>query len=428
MKRIGVSILLVATLLVSALPNANAVITPGSKCSKAGVKQTYKGKVYTCIKLGKKLYWNNGVKVTSPKPTPTPTKSSDNSIEQSPSKLELQLNYNRRDPYYKGWNITIEKRTKANKVSKTNINNYQFDNVGQFGAVSNFVVEDLSGFTSLSIKVRHTNWESLYIEPEHSIDLSQLRKSKLEIWIKQSDPETYLQIPYVPILKSSNRQLVNQLDTTQDSQIKPIYLVPSDSEDKKRDTNGTIANLLDQGNSMLQRYLNRTLRIDTYNNFYDIQFFRSKYTSKEIWDAKSSDLQLLFTELNIQSSATFPRVNYILFVEMPQFYGACGRGNIPGSISIVAIGEELTNDGFTTCVSGPTKDEFSHGVQSWVHEIFHNFGVNHNTDPCDLMAGDDGKGNLCNSPFNIDASRTKYVGASIFGVNILTLKVWASEP
>jgi hypothetical protein len=79
-------------------------------------------------------------------------------------------------------------------------------------------------------------------------------------------------------------------------------------------------------------------------------------------------------------------------------------------------------------VSGPTKDEFSHGVKTWVHETFHNFGVNHNTDPCDLMAGDDGKGNICNGPFNIDASRTKYVGASIFGVNILTLKVWALEP
>lgn len=61
MRRIGVSILLAVTLLGSALPSANAVVTPGSKCSKAGAKQTYKGKIYTCIKLGKKLYWNNGI-------------------------------------------------------------------------------------------------------------------------------------------------------------------------------------------------------------------------------------------------------------------------------------------------------------------------------------------------------------------------------
>lgn len=60
MKRIVISLLLAVALLGSSLPSANAVVTPGSKCSKAGVKQTYKSKVYTCIKLGNKLYWNNG--------------------------------------------------------------------------------------------------------------------------------------------------------------------------------------------------------------------------------------------------------------------------------------------------------------------------------------------------------------------------------
>jgi hypothetical protein len=61
MKRMLISIVLAATLGVSVLPNANAVVTPGSKCSKVGIKQTYQGKIYTCIKLGKKLYWNNGI-------------------------------------------------------------------------------------------------------------------------------------------------------------------------------------------------------------------------------------------------------------------------------------------------------------------------------------------------------------------------------
>jgi hypothetical protein len=75
MKRIGVSVLLAITLLASALPSASAVVTPGSKCSKAGFKQTYKNKVYTCIKLGNKLYWNNGVQRTVVKPSvqPSPT-------------------------------------------------------------------------------------------------------------------------------------------------------------------------------------------------------------------------------------------------------------------------------------------------------------------------------------------------------------------
>jgi hypothetical protein len=61
MKLIRVSILLTGTLVLGALPTANAAITPGSKCSKAGLKQTHKSKIYTCIKLGSNLYWNNGV-------------------------------------------------------------------------------------------------------------------------------------------------------------------------------------------------------------------------------------------------------------------------------------------------------------------------------------------------------------------------------
>ena len=61
MKRGRMTILLAISLALSSAPVSNAVVTPGSKCSKSGVKQTYKGKIYTCIKLGSKLYWNNGV-------------------------------------------------------------------------------------------------------------------------------------------------------------------------------------------------------------------------------------------------------------------------------------------------------------------------------------------------------------------------------
>jgi len=63
MKRSWVAILMAATLAISALPNAYAALTPGSKCSKAGIKQDYKGKTYTCIKSGNKLVWDKGVKV-----------------------------------------------------------------------------------------------------------------------------------------------------------------------------------------------------------------------------------------------------------------------------------------------------------------------------------------------------------------------------
>jgi hypothetical protein len=55
---------------------ASAAVKAGQSCSKAGATSTSKGIKYTCIKSGKKLVWNKGVKiipVAKPTPTPTPT-------------------------------------------------------------------------------------------------------------------------------------------------------------------------------------------------------------------------------------------------------------------------------------------------------------------------------------------------------------------
>jgi hypothetical protein len=66
---------------------ANGAALAGEKCQKAGVQKLYKNKIYTCIKLGSKLYWNNGEKfktdknlpkplpIPAPLPTPAPTVS-----------------------------------------------------------------------------------------------------------------------------------------------------------------------------------------------------------------------------------------------------------------------------------------------------------------------------------------------------------------
>jgi M6 family metalloprotease-like protein len=57
-------------------PNTIYAANPkaGATCSKAGMTQTYKGKKFTCIKSGKKLFWDRGVTVrTTPSPAPSPT-------------------------------------------------------------------------------------------------------------------------------------------------------------------------------------------------------------------------------------------------------------------------------------------------------------------------------------------------------------------
>jgi hypothetical protein len=51
---------------------ASAVAKAGAKCPKAGSTELVKGKIYTCVKTGKKFAWNQGVKVP-----PTPTGNTD---------------------------------------------------------------------------------------------------------------------------------------------------------------------------------------------------------------------------------------------------------------------------------------------------------------------------------------------------------------
>jgi len=50
--------------LLLAVPAVSAEVTPGSACSRVNKKELYKGKLFTCIKLGSKKYWSNGTKVT----------------------------------------------------------------------------------------------------------------------------------------------------------------------------------------------------------------------------------------------------------------------------------------------------------------------------------------------------------------------------
>jgi hypothetical protein len=60
---------------MTTFPAFASKVTPGSICTKAGLTQLYGGKKYTCIRLGKKLYWENGVPTkSSTQASPMPTK------------------------------------------------------------------------------------------------------------------------------------------------------------------------------------------------------------------------------------------------------------------------------------------------------------------------------------------------------------------
>jgi hypothetical protein len=73
MKRTSL-VLFIATLLTSiSLTFAEAAVKAGAVCPKAGKTSTENGRIYTCIKLGSKLYWNNGTLVSPSSSTKQPT-------------------------------------------------------------------------------------------------------------------------------------------------------------------------------------------------------------------------------------------------------------------------------------------------------------------------------------------------------------------
>jgi hypothetical protein len=85
MKRFVVYLLIVSFGLSVSAPQAHSAVKPGTKCAKAGVKQSYEGKTYTCIKSGSKLVWNQGAELKPASKTVKPAKGVDysNCLEES---------------------------------------------------------------------------------------------------------------------------------------------------------------------------------------------------------------------------------------------------------------------------------------------------------------------------------------------------------
>ena len=72
-KRLAVVLSLSIGFSMLSMEAGNSAVKTGATCSKAGQTTLLSGKKFTCVKVGKKLQWNNGVIVQSPKPTNSPT-------------------------------------------------------------------------------------------------------------------------------------------------------------------------------------------------------------------------------------------------------------------------------------------------------------------------------------------------------------------
>ncbi len=229
---------------------------------------------------------------------------------------------------------------------------------------------------------------------------------------------------------SANRVMADLPDTVSGFQIKPVYVVPSDATDNSYDTNGYIAGILDGGENYLKGQLGLKIPIDRTSTGYDIQFLKSKYSTQYLSTHEStiykgdSDGKVLLREIGAMENPGENRKDYIFFIEVPGFEGKyCGYAAMPGMTAVVSL-QNIPGIGACAGKSDPYFENFT--SKTWVHELMHNFGVDHTLDdPCDLMAGGDTLG-TCNSTnrYTMDKERTRYVGASTQGQDILKLRVW----
>lgn len=230
---------------------------------------------------------------------------------------------------------------------------------------------------------------------------------------------------------SSDRVKADLPDTISGFQIKAVYVVPSDGVDNFKDTNGYLASVLDGGNAYLKGQLNLTVPIDRSSVGYDIQYLKSSYSTEYLTthaDARlnqTSDGYVLLGEIKAMENPGENRKDYVFFLEVPGFSGSyCGFASRPGMVAVVAI-QNIASDKICTGKSPPFFDDYV--SKTWVHELFHNFGVGHTVDdPCDLMAGTPETPGTCTSTtkYTLDKERTRYVGAAVQGEDILKLRVW----
>lgn len=92
--------LTVFALVLAVLPNSAfsaQKIVAGAACKTLNAKATTNNKLYTCIKKGSKLIWNNGVAIKSAAPTKSPTPIPNNSPNPTPSPTPAKIDELSRD-------------------------------------------------------------------------------------------------------------------------------------------------------------------------------------------------------------------------------------------------------------------------------------------------------------------------------------------
>jgi hypothetical protein len=227
------------------------------------------------------------------------------------------------------------------------------------------------------------------------------------------------------------RNLVDNPDEKQGFLIKPIYVVPSDGTDNALDTDGYIANALQSGTQFLDSQIGKHFPIDTYNGTYDIQFFRTKYSKKELESALDPlDLVAQDYLASSQGKQANKDKDSLFFLDTGPILknlnfpdGACALGQLPGNFAFVTVGSDY---GYTQAEGWPScNDSERHTALPtiWIHEILHTLGVHHVQEPCDVMNALGGW--HCLPQFReLDPAHLHYIATGNQGSDVSQMNVW----
>ena len=215
------------------------------------------------------------------------------------------------------------------------------------------------------------------------------------------------------------RYLYDQEDVTDDYQVHAIYILASDSKDKKYDVKGTIEKIVIKGNKHFKKKTKeKQFRLDlTKEGKLDVSFIRANKTKKQI--NKLDNAAGYFTGVALRNGFSHPKKLYTIFyqdkykrewgqVGDAMFYGT--KGDVEVATGVTYLGGGKPIDAWV-----PHLHELIHALgfvqlcaPGAIIEKNSRWGKNDHLDYKNDIMSDRGGDN-----YNIDKKRKEYYGHSI---------------
>ncbi|HUW88723.1 MAG TPA: hypothetical protein VMW30_10200 [Candidatus Paceibacterota bacterium] len=263
-----------------------------------------------------------------------------------------------------------------------------------------------------------------------------IRLSENSKLVSTPSPDIFFQFNILknPVVLPETTQ--DRPDDIQGFQIHVVYVTLRDAPSGDLYNSGEINNWVALAQEWLYEKIGKRLIFDTYQNSLDVSTLRSHYLTsdlandgnvKEIIDGNTvvSPLPKLANEFNQANGGSKVGKNLLFIVDAHLGPKYCGWGQMPGSLALAYLGEDGCWQGISSYLGVERKiNPMSNTI---IHELIHNFGVDHVCiDQTDIMIGNTcPEGLIRKGAITIDATHTRYLGGSLSGANILSLKVWS---